>query len=214
MIINRNISTQVVDHLRKEIILGRYQEGEPLVETSVSKELGVSRGPVREAISKLSSENLIEKFSNGRNAVVGFELEDIRNLYDTRILLENHALSQITEASYSEAREKLLHFIKQMEEADYYEQRDVETDLAFHHQLVKMSGNKSLRLLWSAQRDIFRTLIDITSEVTFTNQPEIINQHIEIVKTLDEGNVEAAQNLLKTHLSEACDHCCRGKKLI
>lgn len=214
MILNRNISTQVVDYLRKEIILGKYQEGEPLVETSLSKKLGVSRGPIREAISKLSSENLIEKFSNGRNAVIGFELEDIRNLYDTRILLENHALTQITKESYSKNRDSLMRCINQMKEADYYEERDIEIDLAFHHQLVKMSGNNSLLLLWSTQRDIFRTLIDITSEVTFTNQPEIIDQHIKIIEKLDEYDIEAAQNLLKTHLSEACDHCCKGKKLI
>ncbi|WP_269430677.1 hypothetical protein [Salinicoccus sediminis] len=37
-------------------------------------------------------------------------------------------------------------------------------------------------MLWTAQRNIFRTLIDITSEVTFTNQSEIIDQHVEIVE--------------------------------
>ncbi|WP_411844462.1 GntR family transcriptional regulator [Salinicoccus sp. HZC-1] len=209
-----NIAAQVVNHLRKEIILGKYQKGEPLIETKLSDQLGVSRGPIREAISQLVSEHLVEKFSNGRTAVVGFDILDIENLYDTRILLENHALSQISKEIFDENKEKLLSYISQMREAEYYEQRDIETDLSFHYLLVKMTGNGSLMHLWTAQRDIFRTLIDITSEVTFTNQSEIIGQHVEIIEALEQQDLEQSQKLLRKHLEEACAHCCNGKKLL
>ncbi len=214
MIVKNNIATQVVDHLRKEIILGKYEEGEPLIETKLSDTLGVSRGPIREAIGQLVSENLAEKFSNGRTAVIGFDLRDIENLYDTRILLENHALGQISQAVFNDHKDRLLSYIKQMHEAEYYEERDIETDLAFHQLLVKMSGNSSLLHLWTTQRDIFRTLIDITSEITFTNQSDIIDQHVEIIEALEKQEVEKAQILLRKHLEAACDHCCNGKKLL
>lgn len=214
MIVKNNIADQVVNHLRKEIILGKYQQGEPLIETKLSDELGISRGPVREAISQLVSENLVKKFSNGRTAVMGFDIQDIKNLYDTRILLEHHALGQITKEVFDENKDRLLSYVKQMREADYYEERDIETDLAFHYLLVKMSGNNSLLHLWTAQRDIFRTLIDITSEVTFTNQAEIIEQHVEIIEALEQQELDTARRLLGKHLEEACAHCCNGKKLL
>ncbi|WP_017549744.1 GntR family transcriptional regulator [Salinicoccus carnicancri] len=214
MIVKNNIASQVVDHLRKEIILGKYEKGEALVETKLSGELGVSRGPVREAIGELVTENLAEKFSNGRTAVTGFEIRDIENLYDTRILLENHALSQVSAEVFKAHEGELMSYINQMRDAEYYEDRDVETDLAFHHLLVKMSGNNSLLHLWMAQRNIFRTLIDITSEVTFTNQSEIIDQHVEIVEAMAGQDVEKAQVLLRKHLEEASGHCCNGKKLL
>ena len=214
MIIKNNIGTQVVDHLRKEIILGKYEKGDALIETKLSEALGVSRGPVREAISQLVSENLAEKFSNGRTAVVGFDICDIENLYDTRILLENHALGQISNPVFNEYKDRLLSYIKRMHEAKHHKERDIETDLAFHQLLVKMSENNSLLHLWTTQRNIFRTLIDITSEVTSTNQSGIINQHVEIIEALEKQEVKKAQILLRKHLEAACNHCCNGKKLL
>ncbi|KRG11023.1 GntR family transcriptional regulator [Staphylococcus sp. NAM3COL9] len=214
MIIKNNVGTQVVDHLRKEIILGKYEKGEPLIETKLSEGLGVSRGPIREAIGQLVSENLAEKFSNGRTAVIGFDICDIENLYDTRILLENYALGQISKPVFNEYKDRLLLYINRMHEAEYYKERDIETDLAFHQLLVKMSGNSSLLHLWMTQRDIFRTLIDITSEVTSTNQSSIIDQHVEIIEVLEKQEVKKAQGLLRKHLESACDYCCNGKKLL
>lgn len=213
MITKTNIASQIVDHLRKDIILGKYQKGDALVETALSHELGVSRGPVREAIGKLVAENLLEKHSNGRTAVTGFEQKDIENLYDTRILLETHALGQIDPEMFSANKNRLLLYIEQMEEADYYKQRDIEIDLAFHHLLVRMADNNSLMHLWSAQRDIFRTLIDITSEAALKDQEKIIRQHKDIVQALAGGEVQQAQQLLATHLRQACEYCCNSKEL-
>ncbi|WP_031545499.1 GntR family transcriptional regulator [Salinicoccus luteus] len=213
MITKTNIASQIVDHLRKDIILGKYRKGEALVETALSHELGVSRGPVREAIGKLVAENLLEKHSNGRTAVTGFEQKDIENLYDTRILLETHALGQIDPEMFNANKDRLLLYIQQMEEADYYKQRDIEIDLAFHHLLVRMADNNSLMHLWSAQRDIFRTLIDITSEAALKDQEKIIRQHKAIVQALAENEVEQARQLLATHLRQACEYCCSSKEL-
>ena len=47
---------QVVEALRSAIVAGRYQPGERLIETSLSEELGTSRGPVREALRQLENE--------------------------------------------------------------------------------------------------------------------------------------------------------------
>lgn len=90
----QTISEQVVATIRKQIFLQAYEQGDALVEAELSKQLGVSRGPIREAFAKLESENLVTKRSNGRTIVNGFTEEDIRKLYDSRILLETHALSQ------------------------------------------------------------------------------------------------------------------------
>src|SRR5699024_6343932 len=106
-ITKKNIFNQVLEYLRKEIILGNYLKGEYLVEVNLAKELNVSRGPVREAIAKLEAENLVEKHSNGRTVVKGFDVKDIQDLYDSRILLENHALTQISSDELKE-NENLL----------------------------------------------------------------------------------------------------------
>jgi DNA-binding transcriptional regulator YhcF (GntR family) len=60
---------QVVEALRSAIVAGRYQPGERLIETSLSEELGTSRGPVREALRQLENEGLVMSFPY-RGAVV------------------------------------------------------------------------------------------------------------------------------------------------
>ncbi|WP_174614488.1 GntR family transcriptional regulator [Virgibacillus ihumii] len=210
-VVKKNIFNQVLDHLRKEIILGSYSKGDYLVEATLSKELNVSRGPVREAITKLESENLVEKHSNGRTVVKGFDVKEIKDLYNSRILLENHALTQISEEALEKNKDLLFLYIDQMWEAHENGERDIEIDLAFHGLLVKMTTNNTLIQLWSSLQELFRTLIDITSEASVSNQKQIIAHHSSIVKMLMDREVGTAQELLKGHLEEACEYCCEGK---
>ncbi|MBP2077527.1 GntR family transcriptional regulator [Oceanobacillus polygoni] len=204
----KNIFNHVLEHLRKEIILGNYAVGDYLVEVKLAEELNVSRGPIREAIARLEAENLVEKYSNGRTVVKGFGVKDIQNLYDSRILLENHALTQLSRDEFTKNEKVLFLYIDQMKEAHEKEERDIEIDLAFHGLLVKMSKNNTLVQLWLALRELFRTLIDITSEATIANQKEIIAHHARIVEALADGEMKQAQILLKAHLEEACQYCC------
>ncbi|WP_404451830.1 GntR family transcriptional regulator [Virgibacillus necropolis] len=209
----QNMSNQVLEYLRKQIILGQFKEGDYLVEATLSKQLEVSRGPIREAISKLAAENLVEKHSNGRTVVKGFDIKDIKNLYDSRILLETHALTQIDPAVLEKNKHYLYLFIDQMWESYEKGNRDIESDFTFHGFLVKLSENNTLIQLWTSLREVFRTLIDITSEVTESKQQEIIDEHVKIVDAMVAGNIEEAQKFLTNHLLEACEYCCEGKRL-
>lgn len=207
-------TTQIADHIRKDIILGNYKRGDGIAEVTLAKSFEVSRGPIRDALGLLTAERMVEKRSNGRTVVIGYDIKAIKDLYDARILLETHALSQLDHQLFEHYKGQLYDCIRMMMNADAYEHRDIETDLSFHYLLVKMSGNETLMHLWNIQRNVFRTLVDITSEVTMNNQDEIIEQHNSLVETLEENDIEHAQELLKTHLNEACEYCCKGKSLI
>lgn len=207
-------AAQIADHLRKEIILGKYERGDSLAEVTLAKQYDVSRGPIRDALAILTSERMAEKRSNGRTVAIGYDIKGIRDLYDARILLETHAISRMDRSLFEKYSSGLNDYIRMMKNANDYEERDIETDLSFHYLLVKMSGNETLMHLWNMQRSVFRTLVDITSEVTFSSQDEIITQHIRLVEALEDEDLPHALELLRKHLEEACEHCCRGKRLI
>lgn len=207
-------TTGIADILRKDIILGNYKSGDGLGEVALSKKFNVSRGPVRDALAMLSAERMIEKRSNGRSVVIEYDIKEIRDLYEVRILLETHALQQLDMALYQKYKGLLHDYLEMMKEADAFEERDIETDLSFHYLLVKMSGNETLMHLWNVQRNIFRTLVDITSEVTLSNQEEIIDQHIRLVEALEVQNTDSARRILTAHLNDACEYCCKGKSLL
>jgi len=207
-------TTDIADILRKDIILGNYKGGDGLGEVALSKKFNVSRGPVRDALAMLSAERMIEKRSNGRSVVIEYDIKEIRDLYEVRILLETHALQQLDTGLYQKYKGLLHDYLKMMKEADTFEERDIETDLSFHYLLVKMSGNETLMHLWNVQRNIFRTLVDITSEVTLSNQDEIIGQHISLVEALEVQDIDSARHILAAHLNDACEYCCKGKSLL
>lgn len=207
-------AAEIADHLRKEIILGKYERGDSLAEVTLAKQYNVSRGPIRDALTILTAERMAEKRSNGRTVAIGYDIKGIRDLYEARILLETHAIRRMDSGLFAKYGSRLRDYIQLMENANDYEMRDIETDLSFHHLLMKMSGNETLVHLWNTQRSVFRTLVDITSEVTFSSQDEIITQHIRLVEALEEGSPVLASELLQKHLEEACEHCCRGKSML
>ncbi|GAK03631.1 transcriptional regulator, GntR family [Geomicrobium sp. JCM 19037] len=202
----QTISEQVVATIRKQIFLQAYEQGDALVEAELSKQLGVSRGPIREAFAKLESENLVTKRSNGRTIVNGFTEEDIRKLYDSRILLETHALSQANKNEVVEIVPRLRQCIYDMEVTT----NEVEADVRFHMLIMKLSGNKTLLQLWKSLEGIFATLVDITSDVSAPNHERVVERHRVIVDAIHEYDLACAKQLLNEHLLEAMDYCTEG----
>ena len=190
--------------LREKIMLGHLKSGFHLKETNLSKELGVSRGPIREAITQLESEGLVSTHSNGRTTVEGFSIKDIENLYNTRINLETYAISQLTSKDIENGKADLYRCLELMEEGHEKGERDVEADLLFHELLIKSTGNKTLIQLWKSLQGIVKTLINVTSDYA-GHQKEIIEEHILVVKSLEMGEFKKAQDLLEYHLKGALE---------
>ena len=205
-----HVSEQVLAYLRKEIMLNRYKEGEHLKESQLSSELNVSRGPIREALSKLEAERLVKRLSNGRTVVGKFDIEDIRNLYDSRILLEKHALTQISPEALEKDKHLLYLYIQQMQDSFDSQIRNVDADMEFHALLVGMTSNQSLIQLWHSLNGMIQTLIEVTSTILESRQQEIIEEHLVVVDALTIGEVEKAQELLAQHLKSASDHYCQA----
>ncbi|SFQ66093.1 transcriptional regulator, GntR family [Psychrobacillus psychrotolerans] len=202
----RHISEQVLIYLRKKIMLQEFKEGDHLKESELSEELSISRGPIREAISKLEAEGLVITPSNGRTIVQKFGEKDIRNLYESRILLEIYALTIQNSEKLDNEGELLYQYIQEMEESLTGGKQSVEADLKFHQQLLMMTGNRTLIRLWNSLNEIIKTLIEVTSEFTAERQNEIVLEHKVIADALLLNNIEQAQSLLRTHLEGASDY--------
>lgn len=198
----KSISDQVLLHLRKEIMLKKLKVGFHLKETEISKELKVSRGPVREALTQLEKENLVEKRLNGRTVVGDFGQRDIENLYNVRILLENAALAETNQEIFIKNLGRFNDYIKSMEDAD----EKNEADLAFHELIIKMPGNKTLEQLWLSLNGIVITLMEITNEYLSVRQEAAIHEHEAIIENMKQGKVKEAQQALDNHLSNAAQH--------
>lgn len=80
--------------LRDAIIGGRLQPGDPLVISSLAKELGLSATPLREALGRLAAEGLVEMQAHGSARVATVDLGEAVEIYELRRVLEPMALER------------------------------------------------------------------------------------------------------------------------
>src|SRR5436190_13925962 len=89
---NLTLWQRVYDHLRAEILSGRLEPGAELAEVALSEQLGVSRGPLREAIGRLAAEGLVTVRPRRGAVVRSLSKEEFLELYQVREALETMAV--------------------------------------------------------------------------------------------------------------------------
>ena len=98
---------QVFNTLEDAILNGSYKEGDSLNELRLSKSLGVSRTPVREALMQLELEGLVKNIPNKGAVVVGISEQDVEDIYEIRIRTEGLAARLCAEKITDEELEEL-----------------------------------------------------------------------------------------------------------
>ena len=76
------LADQIADHVQKQIVSGELRPGERIAEAHITRELGVSRGPVRESMRLLSRRHLVELLPRKGARVSDFGVDDVNSLYD------------------------------------------------------------------------------------------------------------------------------------
>ena len=95
----RKVTDWVYEEVREAIIDLRLQPGEPLREATIAEQLGVSKTPVREALTRLEQEGLVETTSFKGAVVSGYSAEDLQEIYELRELLEGAAARAAAESA-------------------------------------------------------------------------------------------------------------------
>lgn len=136
----------VGDAVRKALYDRRFLAGEPLSEAGLAAEMGISRGPVREALLGLVQEGLLTHSPNRGFAVVNFTQDDLKEINEVRLPLETTALSLAkTKLSHADLL-KLSELKRQM--VDSYAAGEVlacsRSDMAFHSLIWQRTGNSKL----------------------------------------------------------------------
>ena len=135
------ICENVLERLRKDILLRKYQPGVRLLEANLASEFKVSRGSVRVAFQALIKEGMIDESPEGYKIVPGITAETIEDMYELREWLEVKAIKTIL-SSESLRYSPLMNVLAQIEYKDL--DRTVEDyyklDLLFHRVILRMSG--------------------------------------------------------------------------
>jgi DNA-binding GntR family transcriptional regulator len=198
---NLTLWQRVYDHLRAAILSGRLEPGAELAEVPLSEELGVSRGPIREAIGRLASEGLVTVRPRRGAVVSPLSKEEFLELYQVREALERMAVKLAVRRLQPEDFAALQGLIGDM--ATHAERGQVdeffEANAAFHAQLVDASGNAKLG-------ELYRQLLDQIGRYRTRslrlrgNLQRSIAEHAAILRAAKRGDAERAAHLMAEHI--------------
>ncbi|MFZ0543908.1 MAG: GntR family transcriptional regulator [Candidatus Promineifilaceae bacterium] len=135
--------------LREQILAGDLPPGERLVELALVEKLGMSRTPIRAALTQLAEEGLLEKISGGGYAVREFTLRDIEDAIEARGTVEGLAVRLAAErgvnpTELARTKECLIQFDKLLEKTNFDSEdfeRYFELNGFFHNQLMVLADS-------------------------------------------------------------------------
>jgi DNA-binding GntR family transcriptional regulator len=198
---NLTLWQRVYDHLRTEILDGRLEPGAELIEVALAEQLGVSRGPLREAIGRLAAEGLVT-VSPRRGAVVrSLSKGEFLELYQVREALERMAVQLAVPRLTDEQFEELASLNAEMEAhaAGNEVESFFEANLAFHARLLEASGNLKLE-------ELYRQLLGqlgryrLRSLTLRGNLKRSVSEHKAILRAARRGDAERAAQLMAEHI--------------
>jgi DNA-binding GntR family transcriptional regulator len=132
-------STLIADELREAIMTGDFAQGDQVGEAHLAEQLGVSRGPLREAMQRLVQEGLLESVPHRGLFVVTLSEDDIRDIYVARLAVETAAVLEIMRQPDPEpSARRLDRSVQRLSTAaDRGHPKALsEADAAFHERLV------------------------------------------------------------------------------
>jgi DNA-binding GntR family transcriptional regulator len=209
----------VFERLRRLILEGEYGPEERLVEEHLAERLGVSRTPIRQALTMLEAEGLVEIAPNKGAVVCSFSIEDVWDIYDLRAVLEGHAARRAAGRIGVEELARLGELAGEMEglargrKGDHEDEirRFVALNNEFHGTIIEASRNR--RLLRLVRRTVEVPLVFKAFFWYGQRERDISNHyHRQILGALASGDGERAEIIMREHVYEGRDFVIKALK--
>lgn len=195
------ISEEIAITLRDEIIAGVYKPRERLIEEELSEKFFVSRTPIREALKQLESAGLVQIEPYKGAFIADIDLEEIRNIYDLRGVLEAYvvglAVEHITADIIGQLRSCLTRMEESIEAANTV--KFTIEDEKFHSLIFSRCPNRvAVRFV--------QQLLDLTASFrrlswrTVAGMRNSMKGHQKIFAAISAGDAEAASMYAARHI--------------
>ena len=146
---SRGLSNRIYDELKAGILELRFAPGSFLLERSLAAGAGVSRTPVREALKRLAQEGWIVWQERRRAVVRSLTLEDVKEIFALREMIEPFAISAIFSRNESRLLAGRLSFVMNaMHDAMGDPVAFMKEDMKFHSIIISFLGNTRLEDIW------------------------------------------------------------------
>jgi DNA-binding GntR family transcriptional regulator len=203
------LKENVTNLLRQSIIDGTIPSGEELNQAQIAERLGISRGPVREALGQLEQEGLIRSVPYKGVIVTPLTPTYVRELYSLRSALETFALREGMARGDLDDVEALHTIVDAMRAAAKQgDSRELaRLDLRFHSLIIHMARHNLLERTWTPLKIGVQRCLH-TRHSIYGSLDEVVGNHPELLDAIVRGDVEGASSLLHQHILDAGQKLC------
>ena len=194
------VKDEAYNILHDKIITGELTPYTQLKISELSKELGISRTPVREAILRLENENLVISKANQWTMVAPIKVERLKDIYPLVLELESYALRENFDQITDEFIDELEKINKQirMEHMNENIMRVIELDDDFHDLIVGLSPNKEIKpIIDRLKKRIKRFEIGFYQAKDVHKAPSTYDEHLILIESLRERDLDKSLDALR-----------------
>jgi len=201
-----NLTRNIAGKLQKLITNGDLPPGTRLVEAEVSNRLGVSRGPVREALRILESEGLVISHPGRGSFVVEISVGDILETYSLRSVLEGEAIRLAVERVNSKDIAELEAILASLLDAAAKDDRGgvLDNDIAFHRRIWRISGHSRLQAYLEELANHSKMYVAVQT-AHYADLSAGVSDHRLLLDALKNKDAELASVTLREHLRVATE---------
>ena len=190
------------ERIESDIFSRYYAPGAKITENDLTRRYAVSRNTVREAIAYLLASGLLTKVANKGVYVRRITIDDVREIFTLRGLLEDQAVRAIVASGIIPA--ELSHLAEDMEAIDAVRNwaEYIEADIRFHKLLVESAGSPRLLRLYNAILAEVKLCV-YGSRSFFPLKHENAAAHLRLLRAMEGGDLSEAISILHSHMEQA-----------
>lgn len=203
---SKSLSDLVADYLIQQLVSGGLAQGQRVNEAELSRALGISRNPIREAINGLQERGMLIAAPRRGSFVRRFTLEDVNAIFSFRLPLElfivERAVEVVQQSDIARLTDLLATMRQDADRGDILKLR--RKDTMFHMELARLSGNR--HAIHAFANLATEMMMLLTTFHTHVESPHAsVASHLPIIDALTARSKPAARSVMKRHLREAWD---------
>ncbi len=190
--------------LRTAILDGTVPPGGQLRETRIATDLGISRSPLREALTRLEEEGLVERIPFRGSFVVEVSDREVAEIAAIRVLVEPYAAELSAETLRGPERDRLMQTVEELHRAT--ETNDIpasiDAHLRFHRLFYDFSGNSALQNMWNGWETKLRLYLAVDHR-TYSDLHDIAVEHEKLASMVVDGDMDGFRQELASQFQNA-----------
>lgn len=206
--VKRSLADEVAERLRDAIMHGQLAPEEPLREATLSELMGVSRGPVREALTLLEREGLVVTTPTGRTYVARLSHEELDDVFSLRKALERLAVEYACVRATPDDLDRIQAVVNDMGVAtaqDLNAKAMAELDMRFHEAVYQAAHHQRLLDFWNILRPQLYVFLLSRNAARDDYRDQAVRGHQEIVDAIKARDKSRALDINEGHMAFAYD---------